>query len=115
RLRARDARLLLPLAWVILVLVFFSIPSGKRDVYILPALPMVALACGPFLDDLSRQRWLRRAMFGFVLVLGLLFLVIGVGAWTGWIVQAHEWAIERGLGESDDLLWAFVTTVGAIT
>ena len=115
RLRARDARLLLPLAWVILVLVFFSIPSGKRDVYILPALPMVALACGPFLGDLSRQRWLRRAMFGFVLVLGLLFLVMGVGAWTGWIAQAHEWAIERGLGESDDLLWAFVTTVGAIT
>jgi len=37
RLRRRDARYLLPLAWVVLVLVFFSIPSGKRDMYILPA------------------------------------------------------------------------------
>ena len=93
---------------------FFSIPSGKRDVYILPALPMVALACGPFLDDLTRRRWLRWSMFGFVVVLGLLFLGIGVGAWTGWIVQANDWVMERGLDEGGHLLWAFVTAVGAI-
>ncbi|NEL79255.1 MAG: glycosyltransferase family 39 protein, partial [Xanthomonas perforans] len=37
RLKRRDARYLLPLAWWLLVLVFFTIPSGKRDVYILPA------------------------------------------------------------------------------
>ena len=33
RLKRRDARYLLPLAWWALVLVFFSIPDGQRDVY----------------------------------------------------------------------------------
>lgn len=32
------------LSWVALVLLFFSISSGKREVYIFPALPMFALA-----------------------------------------------------------------------
>jgi 4-amino-4-deoxy-L-arabinose transferase-like glycosyltransferase len=40
----RRARVLL--AWVALVLLFFSISSGKREVYILPALPMLALVVG---------------------------------------------------------------------
>ena len=35
RLRRRDARYLLPLAWWALIILFFSIPHGKRDVYIL--------------------------------------------------------------------------------
>ena len=49
RLRRRDARYLLPLAWWALIILFFSIPHGKRDVYIMPALPMMCLALGPLL------------------------------------------------------------------
>lgn len=41
-----DARLKVLLAWVGLVLLFFSISSGKREVYIFPALPMLALVVG---------------------------------------------------------------------
>ena len=41
-LQNRDARTLLPLAWVVLVVVFFSLSGGKRDVYMLPALPGTA-------------------------------------------------------------------------
>ncbi|HWS76903.1 MAG TPA: glycosyltransferase family 39 protein, partial [Thermomonas sp.] len=55
RLQRRDARYLLPLAWVLLVLVFFSIPSGKRDMYILPALPMLCLALAPLLAGILRK------------------------------------------------------------
>ncbi|MGM9424880.1 ArnT family glycosyltransferase [Hydrogenophaga sp. MI9] len=40
----RRARVLL--AWVGLVLLFFSLSSGKREVYMLPALPMLALVVG---------------------------------------------------------------------
>lgn len=40
----RRARVLL--AWVGLVLLFFSISSGKREVYMFPALPMLALVVG---------------------------------------------------------------------
>ncbi|MEJ7746857.1 MAG: glycosyltransferase family 39 protein, partial [Luteimonas sp.] len=43
----RDARVWLPLAWALLVLLFFSASPGKRDMYILPMLPMVALAAAP--------------------------------------------------------------------
>ncbi|MGO4780705.1 hypothetical protein AB4084_35035, partial [Lysobacter sp. 2RAB21] len=56
RLRRRDPRYLLPLAWWILVVVFFTIPNGKRDMYILPALPMLALALGALLPGLARKR-----------------------------------------------------------
>src|SRR5699024_3184832 len=52
----RDARILLPLAWVVLIIVFFSFSSGKRDVYIMPALPMFALALAPLLPGPLRKR-----------------------------------------------------------
>jgi 4-amino-4-deoxy-L-arabinose transferase-like glycosyltransferase len=38
-----DAKLRVLLAWVGLVLLFFSLSSGKREVYIFPALPMLSL------------------------------------------------------------------------
>ncbi|MFO1507002.1 MAG: hypothetical protein U1F23_07975 [Lysobacterales bacterium] len=42
-----------------IVIVFFSIPRGKRNVYLMPAIPMAALAYGPSLADMIRSRWLR--------------------------------------------------------
>jgi hypothetical protein len=38
------------------VVLFFSIPHGKRDVYILPALPMFCLALAPLLPGLLKRR-----------------------------------------------------------
>lgn len=74
--RARDPRIVLPLAWVVLVIVFFTLPPGKRDVYILPALPMLALAAGPWLEDLPGTRWLRIAAFSLALALGLVLVAV---------------------------------------
>ena len=54
--RERDARAWLPLAWALLVLLFFSASPGKRDMYILPALPAVALAAAPYLSALLAAR-----------------------------------------------------------
>ncbi len=54
--RQRDARVLLPLAWVVIVLVFFTLSRGKRGVYILPALPALCLAAGPYLRELLGRR-----------------------------------------------------------
>jgi 4-amino-4-deoxy-L-arabinose transferase-like glycosyltransferase len=71
RLRRRDARYLLPLAWLALVLLFFSLPDGKRDVYILPALPMFCLALGPLLPGLLRRRDVQALLAVFTAVLGL--------------------------------------------
>lgn len=43
RVLREDPKARILLAWVVLVIVFFSLSRGKREVYILPALPMLAL------------------------------------------------------------------------
>jgi 4-amino-4-deoxy-L-arabinose transferase-like glycosyltransferase len=96
RLRRRDPRYLLPLAWWCLVVLFFSIPSGKRDVYILPALPMACLALAPLLPGIVRKRGARRLAFAFSLLLALLLAAAGA------ILLAHgapaaRLVAERGL------------------
>ena len=77
RLKRRDARYLLPLAWWAMVVVFFSIPDGKRDVYIMPALPMMCLALAPLLPGLLRKRWTQGLLLVLALLLAVLFLAGG--------------------------------------
>ncbi|HIE5097815.1 TPA: dolichyl-phosphate-mannose--protein mannosyltransferase, partial [Stenotrophomonas maltophilia] len=57
------------LAWCALVLLFFSIPQGKRDVYILPALPMFCLALAPLLPGLLKRRDVQWVLAGLVALL----------------------------------------------
>lgn len=71
----RDARVWLPLSWALLVLLFFSMSPGKRGVYVLPALPALAIATLPFITDVLARRGVRIA--GFVLA-GAFFLVAAV-------------------------------------
>ena len=114
RIKARDARFLLPLAWVALILLFFSIPSGKRDVYILPALPWIALLTAPFVDELLERAWLRRALFGLTVLLAVVFLAAGIGAWNGLIPAASELVVERGISNGGAGLWSFLVAIGAL-
>jgi 4-amino-4-deoxy-L-arabinose transferase-like glycosyltransferase len=74
RLQRGDARTLLLLGWVLLVFVFFSIPSGKRDMYILPALPMLCLALAPLLPGILRKPNAQRLLAGFVAVFSVALL-----------------------------------------
>lgn len=60
-LRARDARIGLPLAWIGLVLVFFSASAGKRGVYLFPALPALIMAAAPCLPEIFARRAVRYA------------------------------------------------------
>ncbi len=114
RLKARDARFLLPLAWVALIIVFFSLPSGKRDVYIMPALPWIALVTAPFVDELLERAWLRRSLFALTGLLAAAFLAAGIGAWNGWIPAAQALVVERGLGHGGTGLWALLVGIGVI-
>jgi 4-amino-4-deoxy-L-arabinose transferase-like glycosyltransferase len=82
-LRARDARTLLPLAWAMLVVVFFSFSAGKRDVYILPVLPVTAIALAPLLPAIVRARSFRWALWSITLLLAVALLVAGLGMHTG--------------------------------
>lgn len=83
RLQRRDARYLLPLAWWALVLLFFSIPVGKRDVYILPALPMFCLALAPLLPGILRRAWPRRIAAGWAALFALATLGAGLAMLLG--------------------------------
>ena len=62
-LRSRDTLTVVLLAWVLLVLVFFSTSSGKRGVYVVPAIPALAMAAAPWLPELLRARGPRRLVF----------------------------------------------------
>jgi 4-amino-4-deoxy-L-arabinose transferase-like glycosyltransferase len=97
RLKRRDARYLLPLAWWVLVLVFFSIPAGKRDVYIMPALPMMCLALAPLLPGLLRQRWARALLLALVAAVGVLFAAAGIAALQEAGSMATRLQQQRGL------------------
>ena len=113
RLRHRDARILLPLAWWALVLLFFSIPTGKRDVYILPALPMACLALAPLLPGLVRRVWPRRIALAWAVAFALLMLGAGLSMLLGH--PGFERALLEGRGLAPDSTgpaW-MLTAVGA--
>lgn len=113
RLRRRDARTLLPLGWVVLVLVFFSIPDGKRDLYILPALPMFCVALAPLLPGILRKRGARLLAFGFVLLLGLLPFFAGTAALIGEPNYEAKLDAARGFPPGFDAPWWMMACAGA--
>ncbi|HWU74922.1 MAG TPA: glycosyltransferase family 39 protein [Rhodanobacter sp.] len=108
RLKRRDARFLLPLGWIVLILLFFSISPGKRDVYILPALPMTALMLAPLLPGLLRRRGVCRAVFGLTLLLSATLTVAAASA----LLLHPSWAlkIEQSL---DPQIWWLLLAIGA--
>jgi 4-amino-4-deoxy-L-arabinose transferase-like glycosyltransferase len=113
RLRRRDARYLLPLAWWALIIVFFSFPSGKRDVYIMPALPMMCLALGPLLPGIVRKLWAKRVAFAFAAVLGTLFLVAGLWMWFGDPKFETKLMSDRGFADGGQALFGLLIAMGA--
>ncbi|KFC61910.1 glycosyltransferase family 39 protein (plasmid) [Massilia varians] len=70
------------LSWVALVLLFFSISPGKREVYILPALPMSALALA-YVWEQAPEKGRRTASLllrGALAVVGLLLMLLAAMA-----------------------------------
>jgi len=111
--RARDARVWLPLGWALLVLAFFSASPGKRDMYILPMLPMVAVAAAPYLDGVAASRWFRRLLLALFVVLGFVFLGAGVAALQGDPSFELKLEAQRGLDPASDALWWLLAATGA--
>ncbi len=72
QLQKHDARILLLVGWVVLVVLFFCLSTGKRKIYIFPALPGLVLAAAPLIPWLLRrwfgQRPKARAVFGVAVV-----------------------------------------------
>jgi 4-amino-4-deoxy-L-arabinose transferase-like glycosyltransferase len=109
RLKRSDARHLLMLGWWALVLLFFTIPSGKRDVYILPALPMACLALAPLLPGLLRRRDFQWVLFGFTALLSIGLLAGGVMMLLGQPGFEQKLMDSRGVGSEVTSRLAWVT------
>ena len=111
RLRRGDPRYVLLLGWAALVLLFFSLSPGKREVYVFPALPAVCLAAAPLLPALLRRSGVRWTLCGWLLLFGALLL----GASSSGLADA-AWAARLGetrgiaAGDMRTLLW----TLGAL-
>ena len=112
-LKAKDARILLPLGWIVLVLLFFSASAGKRDVYVLPIVPMLALITAPYLEAMLSTRWLRALCIAFLLVMGGAMLGLGGYALLAHPAFAAKLAYERGFDGPADSLWWMCIVIGA--
>jgi 4-amino-4-deoxy-L-arabinose transferase-like glycosyltransferase len=115
RIRRGDARIALPLAGVLLILVFFSLSPGKRGVYILPTIPLLAIAMAPLLPGLLNKRGLQGVGAVLLAAVGGLFLVAGLLGLFGLpfltrLAQRHEvapwhWWILLGMVAAVLLAW----------
>jgi 4-amino-4-deoxy-L-arabinose transferase-like glycosyltransferase len=112
-LRLREPRVWMPLVWCVLVLVFFSIPRGKREIYIIPALPMLALAMAPYLKDMVKTRWMPRLALGLAVACGVVFAGAGTWAYTAAPKVAQRLAEGYELPNHGQALWIWVIAVGA--
>lgn len=74
--------MLVQLAWVALVILFFSISPGKRGVYLLPALPMLALALAPVLSTHRPARWFPPVLTGLHMLIAVALVTLGALAWN---------------------------------
>lgn len=97
RLRRGDARLWLLLGWTALVLLFFSLSPGKREVYIFPALPALCIAAAPLLPGLLRLRGVRTTLLAWLLVLSGVLAVASALALSGQHDWAQRVAVQRGI------------------
>lgn len=111
---SRDARVWLPLAWALLVIAFFSGSTGKRDMYILPALPGFALAAAPYLEAIARRKGFRRALLAWTALLGAVLLAGGLAALFAEPRFEARLLAERGLGAEAVWLWGMLVAVGGI-
>lgn len=104
-----DLRILLPLGWVVLIMLFFSASPGKRDVYVLPGLPMLVLALAPLLPEITKKVSFQRVCFVVALLIsGLLLVIAGFGEFGD--VRALKRIVESR--ELDP--WPLVGCIGAL-
>lgn len=113
--RARDGRMAVLVGWCLLVLLFFSLSGGKREVYVLPMLPILAVALAPTLLRIVDAPWLRRTALGFAVAAGA--LLVGLAAWgaSGRWVKLETTMLERGLHAGElRPVFVWMAAVGAV-
>ena len=92
----------------LVVFLFFSFSDTKRDLYLLPLMPTLALLVGNYIEDLTENRvfdgalyrWLGQSCFGAVAIIGLAVPVIA------WVVRRETFWIS--------LPTALIMTIGGM-
>jgi 4-amino-4-deoxy-L-arabinose transferase-like glycosyltransferase len=102
----RNTPLLMLAVWVLLVLLFFSLSSGKRSVYIFPAAPAFALIVGACARDLEARAMVRRLARLFPLLLGGLVIA------TGFYALGNLQAVARYLPDAAVVTRCAIALVG---
>jgi 4-amino-4-deoxy-L-arabinose transferase-like glycosyltransferase len=92
-LLADPAKLLLAL-WFLVVFLFFSASDTKRDLYLMPLLPTVAIFLAHYFDDLAAGRLPQRALYRSVTL--VFYTLIAA---TGLMLPAAAWFLRR------DVFW----------
>ncbi|WP_170113343.1 ArnT family glycosyltransferase [Ahniella affigens] len=108
----RRVKVLAPLLFALLVVLFFSLSPAKRDMYILPALPMLVLAFAPVLAVAERRVGYQRLLLGFVGLLALGSLLIGLAAYFGEPKLERSLIEARGPHASFVYLWILLIVLG---
>lgn len=103
----RPARVWLPLSFAIVIVFFFSLSGGKRDFYIMPALPMLVLALAPLLPGILRRRSAQWTLFGMAALLALGLSIGSLVAIYGEPAFAERLRSLRGLDP-----WSITLTMG---
>lgn len=110
----RRIKVLAPLLFAALVVLFFSLSPAKRDMYILPALPMLVLAFAPVLTVAERRAGYQRLLLGFVGVLAVASLGIGLAAHFGEPKLERSLVEARGPHATFAYLWLLMIGLGGV-
>lgn len=95
-IREKNGPILLFLSWTVLVILFFSLSAGKRDVYMFPALIGWVLCCTPLMPALLNEKWFQRTAFILTSCFTVLLAIAGilvffdVGKAAKWINDPHQ-------------------------
>lgn len=109
----RDTFTAVLLSWVLLVLLFFSASAGKRGVYVLPAVPALAMAAASWLPQLLRAPGPRKLGFALACVLAAV-LLLGAGYFAFDAEAAAKVVRDYGLAPALPLAMAGAIGVGSL-
>jgi 4-amino-4-deoxy-L-arabinose transferase-like glycosyltransferase len=77
-IKAADKRIIIPLFWVLSVLIFFTASSGKRQVYLLPVLPILAMSIAPYLSEIVNQRRFKSVLSVLLVLSSAILVIVGL-------------------------------------
>lgn len=89
QLLKHDGRYLVLLGWVVLTLLFFSLSTGKRKIYIYPAVPGFILAAAPLVPWMLK-RWFAKRRLGLKIFQGVAVAWFVLWFARGFIDPIHE-------------------------